>query len=138
MPIQVIWDNEEQTIIRQIFSDPWELSAYYDAIKITNAMMDSNENLIDIIIDGSDAHALPRNLLSGLGYVEAHVHARERYVIAVTQNLLVKGFFGILKRVKPSLGAKVKLVNTLDEAYAAIQQLEIYQKQVPLTGNERD
>jgi len=124
MPIQPTWDNDEKTVIRQVFSAPWTVDDYRYNASTTYDMIDSVTHQVDVIMDGSKSHMAPSGVLSSLGYVESKVHPRQRFLVGVTHSMLLKGLVRVGKILRPSLVEPLNIVDTLEDAYKKLEELE--------------
>jgi len=66
MPIQVVWDNEEKTIIRYIIEGNWTWDEMNRAVATSNAMLDAAEGKIHFIHDMRESRGVPSGALSQL------------------------------------------------------------------------
>ena len=121
MPIQADWDNEEKTVIRIHAHDPWTTEEYSEATLHGCSLMESAEGCIHIIIDFTDAHSFPKNILSGASGAKIHIHPRQGLVIVVKISPYLRAVIKATLRVFPRLRHNVVFTQTVQEAYTLIR-----------------
>ena len=99
MPIDVQWDDDNQTVIRYVFKTPWTWTEYHAAIEQAWTMAKSVDHPTDTITDMSGSRLLPDNPfktidpdgvghgLSGQGLHRAFVGELDRVAQQVDQDL---------------------------------------------------
>jgi hypothetical protein len=66
MPIQVVWDDEQQTTIRYEIEGHWTWDEMNAAIAVSNAWLDVADRKIDFIHDMSRSDGIPAGALTQL------------------------------------------------------------------------
>ena len=66
MPVDWRWYNDQHTIVCFTFKDPWTLDEFIIADTQAGQAIKGFEGVVDAIMDLSQAHLVPRNMVSGL------------------------------------------------------------------------
>lgn len=66
MPIQVVWDNDEQSVIRYIIEGAWTWQEMNAAVVTSNAMLDNATGKVHFIHDMRTSSGIPGSALSNL------------------------------------------------------------------------
>lgn len=122
MPAEVIWDNPEKNILRQIYIDPWTADDWINITYASNKMMDTVDYPVDIIIDGSQVKRIPAKILHAIGKTSLMIHPRQRYSVAIASSTFAHNMFELVKKIRPKAVEHTELVSTLNEAYAILDK----------------
>jgi hypothetical protein len=125
MPIRADWDNEAHTIIRYHVQGPWELEEYGKANFHTWSMIESVRHPVSVIVDFTDAHGFPRNLLSFASTTNSQIHPRQHLIVGVRISPYLQTIVRLAVRVFPKLGHNLFFTQTLAEAYEIIQKHQV-------------
>ncbi len=123
MPIIVAWDNDEKTIVRETFTGEWDWDDLDEANlnKITS-MIESVDHRVDLLADLSESGDLPPGHPLRKGYEHMSGFPENwGMVAAVSQNLLYRMLLKALKRIFPTITARLFVVTTIEEAYEVIK-----------------
>jgi hypothetical protein len=120
MPVQVIWDNAEKTIIRQIYSGHLQVEDYYRAtdefVRLTQEISHTFHNINDRTLVQSS----PSQMLNAMRYANERLPAHLGVSVVVKPTMFSRVLVNIGKRVAPKLMREVYFVETLAQAYALI------------------
>jgi len=116
MPIYTEWDNDARTIIRIHIHDSWDMSEYIQASQTTRHMMESVSYPVHLIVDLTDMKGLPKNMLSGVPAIHAHLLPDQGLVIGVRYPPYVRAIVRAAIRVFPRFGHNLHFAQTLREA----------------------
>jgi len=122
MPSQVVWFNQEKTIIRHIYTHDISLQDYYDTIDINAEMLAGVSHPVDMIIDLSNGEMKFNRLLSAAKYVESNTPENQRLVIVVNGSSYLRAVIQIAATFAPKATRNIVFVDTLDKALAHITQ----------------
>ena len=125
MPIDVEWDNEQQTIIRQIFEGKWTWREFLAATTIeTNNRIRSVEHMVHVISDFRESDSLPFGG-SALSYAKealADFPENGGLVLIVSESYFLRSLVLIFRNVfRGKMGNRTHTVKTMEEAYALIE-----------------
>ena len=70
MPISVVWDNPQQTIIRATFDGKWDASQLCAMIVKGRSMIDSVDHPVDNIFDLTRSASSPTSALATLEHLD--------------------------------------------------------------------
>jgi len=121
MGIQVVWDNDEHTIIRHIYEKHWSLEDYYSLVDENYLQVASVDHRVDLINDLREMTAIPPNMVPAIRYAARRAHPNEGINVIVASPDYVKL---LLDAINQAVGdaTQVLYVGTLDEAYHLIAQ----------------
>lgn len=120
MGIEIVWENEEKSIVRWVFSGDFTWEDYEEGSeKLESMIVDVNHNFATIF-DLSQMTALPRYAVSQYPKLIRDVPAKQEYLIIVSLNRLVRSLGRIFTRV---YRMNIHFVPTLEDALALIAAL---------------
>jgi hypothetical protein len=119
MSISVDWDNDERTIIRWTFSDPWVWADFRVGYERSHALMESVEHTVHILADVREGTKVPvGNIMSNVRMLITRYPSNLGIHVGVSQNLLVRVMGQTVGRLLPKgIGNGVYAVETMEEAY---------------------
>lgn len=127
--IDVCWENESKTIIRQDYTKYWNWQEYTEAMQTTYDMMDKKGTSVDIIMNLGDDGMLPwEAFCSGHCAPFVDSHPNQGIQVAVTSSRF-KQFANLFSRLYPEHANKIQfhVVEDMLEAYAIIQDKRVVQ-----------
>lgn len=110
------WHDEQQRVIRTDFRAGWVIADYAASIVERNAMIDSANDTVHIILDMSADLSPKPMLFHGFMNAVRNRHPKQGRVIIVTQNTYVRALGPIVQKVDPHYLSALHFVNTLEEA----------------------
>ncbi len=120
MPIQVAWDNDEQTVIRYDFQGSWSWSDYSQAVEEADRMMLSVDHTVDAIANLQHSRGLPTGAIHHVRRTITKAPPQLGVIVIAHPSLFVQAMTTAFNRVYPHLGERILLADTLDEARALI------------------
>lgn len=124
MPVSVIWDDDEQSIIRYLFVGQWEWRDFRPIIDEAVAMSRSVDHRVDTIADLRESAPLPmQNPFPTLKHLATTTppNSAKGSLQIIGGGSFVQSLGAAVRRVYKE-GAPVYFVNTLEQAYANIEQ----------------
>jgi len=125
MPINADWDNEDRTVIRIHVMDPWTTDEYSHATLHAWSLMEEVNYSVHLIIDFTDAHGFPKNMLASAPTTNSHIHPRQGLVVGVKINPYFRALMKAAIRVFPRLGHDLFFTQTLQNAHTLIRTQSI-------------
>lgn len=126
MGIIVIWDDEEQTIVRFVYAGLWTWEEFNHVIREGNAMMDTVNHPVVSIVDMSNSSHVPPNALVHIKWAVDYSgnHNNSRIVVFAGATAFYKTMLNVLTTLYPHINhaANFLHVNTLDEARQLARQ----------------
>src|SRR5262249_20124301 len=128
MPIQVVWDNDDKTVIRYIIEGNWTWDEMLEAVKTSNAWLDAAEGKIHFIHDMRGSTAIPSGALTQLRRFIGKEHPKTGQSIIVgaqksTTVLFAQSLLNMIHKIyKRDWG--FQFTDTLEEARALLQKRE--------------
>ena len=126
MPIQVLWENEEQSVVRWHFTDPWTWQDFNAAQSRCHALMDTVPNTIDIILDLRETEHLPPGAFFRSKRHLDMLHPRAGIVVIVGANIVAQHIYKTLGQMYPILKAKYLMgfADTIEGAHATLASIQ--------------
>jgi hypothetical protein len=120
MPVEVIWDDEAQTILRQIYSGHLKLEDYMAATDEFGRMARSVPHTVHSIMDRTRVLSTPGVLLPAMRYANNTLPSNIGLRVIVKASLLTRVLVDLGRRIAPNLINNIHFVDTLDQAYCLI------------------
>lgn len=125
MPIDVEWDNEAKSIIRQTFEGKWTWKEFLDASNIESRnYIQSVEHKVHVISDFRESDGLPisGSALSYAKQVMMDFPENGGLVVIVDESYLLNSLVNIFRKIfRGNMGKRTYAVKTIEEAYALIE-----------------
>ena len=120
MPIQVIWDDEGKTTIRQIYSGKLTLQDYIVATDKVEAMAKEVSHTVYSLMDRTEVISAPGIVLPAMRYANNHVPPNLGVRVIIKGDMFTHVIVDIGRRVAPRLVHDIYFVDTLEEGRAVI------------------
>lgn len=120
MPVQVIWDDEAQTILRQVYAGHVKLTDYIAATDEFKRMAETMPHTVHSVMDRTQILSTPSVMLPALRYANTHVASNLGLRVIIKAGMFTRFFVDMGRRVAPHLVKNVHFVDTLDEARTII------------------
>jgi len=123
MPVNLLWDDAEKSILRYQYEGKWTWEELHDAIVQAHAIADAIQYRIDVIFDFTGSAGLPAKPLSHAPSVARELPTQTGLVVVVGGTFF-STMLSIFNRVYPHFGSasRYKSAHTLDEAHALIER----------------
>lgn len=121
MPIDVIWDDEAKTIIRQIYSGRVILDDYYKATDQFVKLANSVDYTVHSIMDRQDVLISEGSYLQVMRYANKIMPDNIGIRAIIKANVMTRMMINIGSRLAPRLVSQIRLVNNLEEARQVIE-----------------
>lgn len=119
--ITVTWDDDVDTIIRWHFGAHWTAGDFAEAVTANHALIDLQEDDVDVIVDLRQTTHMPTNILSLAANALRLGSPKVRLVAVISQHSLWKKMLSAFTQIHSSPHTRIQLVNDLDDAYDLIQ-----------------
>lgn len=125
MPVMTEWHDSTQNTIRLAISDPWTINDLSDGIRASRKLMSSVDYSVDAIWDASETKGAPSNMLSHfmLPNEDSLIPKNQGTVVVVVNNMFLKQFVMIAKRLMPHTTKNMFIVASLFDAEKKLQSL---------------
>lgn len=127
--ISIIWDDEEHTMIRYIFSKGWGWKEFNQVFQQAYEMMDTVNHRVSDILDFTNASLFipPQAILQG-----RHIMNNERHpnlgMTVIVGSMFVHNIYNVVKQITgkdPAEKWDVAFVKRLPEAYEVISRYNL-------------
>ena len=120
MNIEVVWDNEEKTIVRYVFEPTWTWDQFYAAREIAREMFATVPHKVGVIMDAPQDVLIPAKIL-----VQGRKALKDRpeqiaFVAFVMGNTVARTLVNSFIRLAGDAGRNTYIASSLDAARAAI------------------
>lgn len=122
MPVEVIWDDDAHTIIRQIYSGNVDLRDYITATDVLEQMAKHTPYVVHSLMDRTQVLSAPNGTLTALRYANNHVPENLGLRVIIKGDSLTKVLVEIGKRIAPRLIRNIYFVDTVDDGRLVIDQ----------------
>jgi len=122
MAIQIVWDNPEQTVIREVFDARWTWDDFDAAKTQIDSLIQGVPHLVGLIFDLPANVFFPRNALThGKKFVDT-LHPQIYLLVLASSNTLLRALFDMFKKVYPLAAKRVRWLATVDDAREFLAQ----------------
>lgn len=123
MAIEVVWDDEAQTVIRHIFPERWTWEEFFVAVDEAQAMIDTVPGPVGVIIDGrADNMQMPPNMLSNGRTLLSRSHPKTKIMVVVIKNPFINVMVMTLSRISGARGRALLSVDSIEEARRLVRE----------------
>lgn len=120
MAIRVAWGSEDKTLLLNVYEGTWTLDEFYQAVRETNALLDSVNHKVNIILDVRHSGLFPRGFMSAVRMLQQNPHRNNGIMVLVGVNTFVRVFYDTFLKLFPQRGfAQVMyIVADYEDAYS--------------------
>ncbi|RMG82404.1 MAG: hypothetical protein D6712_14690 [Chloroflexi bacterium] len=122
MGAQVSWEDDEHTIMRVVYTEPWRTQDIYDALEEITRMLDSVPHKVAIIVDVRSIKSIPRGVLKALYRVVSTDRPNEEMYYIVGANSVVRAIYNAAKTIYPAIGKLVTFASSIEEVPILIEE----------------
>lgn len=122
MPVSVEWDNEERTIILWTVAGKWTWKEFDAAYEKMKEMAGSVSHPIDGIYDLSQSILIPADVATHVKFAFPYRPPNLRHIIAIGLDSYIQLLWNTLTTMPSLKQWRVHFVDTMEEAYAFIEQ----------------
>jgi hypothetical protein len=124
MSIELLWDNEEKTILRHVYVGRWTWEELREKDADLKLMLASVEHPVDMIIDMRESFFLPNGpTIGNLRNAERSLPPNARSVILVGGNLLTLLISRVMRLIPASGKRRFQIAASLEEAHELIRKM---------------
>ncbi|MGB1285684.1 MAG: hypothetical protein ACPG7F_04040 [Aggregatilineales bacterium] len=124
MTILVDWGNYEETILVWKFSREWQTSHYMEALRQSNSLALTKAHQVNLICDIRMTTQRASNLMTLSRLVIQYRPANVDVMVIIVVNRFWKQMAEILTHQGEGLPVPVHFVETVDAAYALVEEIE--------------
>lgn len=116
MEIEVLWDNEQKTVIRYEFPTRWTWDDFYTAKTAAYNMLNTVNYKVGIIFNAPDGIQLPENILTHSRIAFSRLHPNTLCVGIVVGSPYLRTVLTIFTRLSRKAADMLILVDSLADA----------------------
>lgn len=124
MPVEVIWDNEEKTIIRQIYSGVLILEDYMAATDRFLELANSVEHTVHTILDRQNVEEMKASSMKAMKYANERIPHNVGLRFVIKPNKLSEAMINMGRYLAPKLVNNVVIVDSVEEAHQKVAEYE--------------
>ena len=124
MPVEVIWDNEEKTIIRQIYSGVLVLDDYKSGTDQFLEMAQSVQHTVHTILDRQNVEEAKASSMKAMQYANERMPENIGLRIVLKPNKMSEAMINMGRYLAPDLVDKVEIVDSVEEAHQKVAEYE--------------
>jgi hypothetical protein len=122
MPVSVYWVDEAQTIIRRDHIGEWTVAEVEQSTYDIEVMSKSMQHTFHLIFNFTDSRTFPTKVLAAARGASQSISPYQGLVIAVKMPMYLQALAHIAGRIYPKLAQNTFLVDTIEAAYALIDE----------------
>lgn len=122
MGVRVEWDNNEKTILKQIYEGKCTVADFHTAVDLCNQYLNTVDHQVSVIVDMRKASLGGSNFLSARNHIDTKSPTNTRIAVIVGAPSFLKALANISQKVLPRVMKDVHFVNSYEEAYAMIEK----------------
>lgn len=124
MPVSIRYEDNNRLVV-WVFEGSWTWEEYYAERDAVNTAIEAAGHPVDMIIDMTRSHLLPKNLMTHAGSAARNAPPNIHRTIFVGSNAILRAFFKMFSQLYGLLQSgkelNFQMVATLDEAYAILR-----------------
>ena len=121
MAYEIMWDDEDKTILRQIFSERVTMKDYYEANDEAIKLINQQAHNVDLILDLRTATIDMTGFLGAIRSVDKKIPTNLRLRVVVKANQFIRTMAGIAGKFTKRATEDLHFVDNIDEAYLLIK-----------------
>lgn len=122
MGVHLIWQDDEKTVLRQVFVSSWTLEDFRQASETTQKLLNGLPHTVHLILDHSQSEHTPSNILSLIRDLDQYVAENQGTVVVVDADDFLRDMLGVAKRLAPRATENGYFASSLADAMAIITQ----------------
>ena len=127
MNIEVVWDNDQKTILRYIYGKSWTWADFNSAAKLAYDMLDTVDQKVSVIMDFQNANIIPQGAITQVQRAFStprHANIGTTLIVGSSANTFLQAIAGVGRKLSRSNDWQLTFVSTLPEAYAQLASKE--------------
>lgn len=124
MPIQVSWGNEGKTYTLFCFTGRWTWDEYHAAVAEGFSLVKDIPYTVNILIDMTDCHLFPQNLLSHFGSSMSRPPKAFDLAVVVTSSKFIEVLAAAIEGLYGRHRTRFRIAKTLDEAHRILAEFD--------------
>lgn len=122
MPVRAAWFDDNQDMILEYFSNPWNWGDFYATQYQVQHMLAKATYPVDIIIDFTNGNVMPTGALKHLRRLFLTHQPNRGRIVMIGAHETVCGFHQILTRLYPHMMSDFMVANDLDTALTILNR----------------
>lgn len=122
MGIEIVWDNDEETVIRYVFDEYWTWDDFFAAKDKAYNMIDVGGKKVGVILDTPTNMWLPHKLIVHGRRALRGKHELTTMVVFVTSSPFVRTMMNAIITVSRGLNVYLSITSSVDEAREQIAE----------------
>ncbi len=120
MPIQVVWDDQTKTTLRQIYSGKLTLEDYITATDTLEQMAKEVPYTVHSLMDRTNVASAPGVVLPAMRYANNHVPPNLGIRVVIKGDMFTRVIVDIGRRMAPRLIHDIYFVDSLEAGRAIV------------------
>ncbi len=116
MGIEVLWDNEEKTIIRYDYGKDWSWDDFWTAVETSNAMVRTVSHTVDFIANFEGGTPPPLGAFSKFKRAQEISPPNVGIIAIAGGSSFINALVSTFSRIYKQLGQRLIMTSTLSEA----------------------
>lgn len=107
MAIKVAWGDDSKTLLVNVYEGRWTLDDFYLAVRQTNALLDSVDHNVNVILDVKNSGLFPKGMMSAVRMLQQKPHVNLGVMVLLGCNIFVRVFYDTFMKIFPQPGRQV-------------------------------
>ncbi|HVU09893.1 MAG TPA: hypothetical protein VHD90_01395 [Phototrophicaceae bacterium] len=117
MSVAVVWEDEQKSVVRYVFVDPWAWDQFYAGWDQVKAVLDASPHKISAILDLTEMRAIPPNSLMHMRALIQQRHPNFSELLIVVGSGKFGATYGALaQQLAAAIRYRLIFTDTLEEA----------------------
>lgn len=126
MSINVLWDDEDRTVLRWNFIGKWTIQDFYDVYDKLNTALTESPHKVNVLLDMTESSQIPNGFMSALRSVRSRpAHDNMGVMASIGNSMFVRTFVNTFSKIYPPRKTAYYMVGSYEEAYA------LFAEQIP-------
>ncbi len=101
MPINVMWNNDDKTVLSFIYEGKWDLNDFYQALHNGNILLDEVAHSVALVMDVQGSRMIPNGFMGALSNISKKLHPNTGVLIMVGVNAFARAFIATYRKIYP-------------------------------------
>lgn len=101
MPINVMWKDQEKTMLAFLFEGTWNLNDFYQANQKSNSLLDEVTHSVTLVMDVQGSKMIPNGFMGALSNASRKIHPNTGIVVMVGVNAFARAFISLYRKIYP-------------------------------------
>lgn len=116
MAVYVHWDDEDKSILCQVYTGAWTLDEFNHTIRKTHKLLSGLPHTVHIIVDLTQSERSPSNILAAIRDLDRYTTPNQGLVVLVGADAFSRSIISMAKRLAPRATLNGHFADSITEA----------------------